>query len=65
MTPPISSDAQIWQIAAYVRSLSGNVPQDAAPGRDDDLAAHAAENRLEKLAPVNGGSSPPATVMPQ
>lgn len=58
-------DAQIWQIAAYVRSLSGNVPRDAAPGRNDDLAAHSGENRLDTLKPVNGGSTPPAAAMPQ
>lgn len=58
-------DNQIWQIAAYVRSLSGNVPSDAAPGRNDDLAAHPAENRIGKQAPVSGGSTPPAAAMPQ
>ena len=26
---------QIWQLVAYVRSLSGLAPQDAAPNRDD------------------------------
>ena len=38
-------DDQIWQIAAYVRSMSGNVPKDAAPGRDDDMHPRPAENR--------------------
>lgn len=28
---------QIWQIAAYVRSMSGLVRKDAAPGRNDDM----------------------------
>jgi cytochrome c oxidase cbb3-type subunit 3 len=56
---------QIWQIAAYVRSLSGNVSQDAAPGRSDDMHPHPAENRLPKLTPVNGGSVPPASSPPQ
>ena len=58
-------DNQTWQIAAYVRSLSGNASQSAAPGRDDDLNAHPAENRLPKLEPVNGGSTPPSAAMPQ
>lgn len=58
-------DNQIWQIAGYVRSLSGNVAQDAAPGRNDDLNAHPAENRTEKQAPVNGGTHPAATEMLQ
>jgi cytochrome c oxidase cbb3-type subunit 3 len=30
-------DYQVWQLAAYVRSLSGNVSSDAIPGRDDDM----------------------------
>lgn len=58
-------DNQIWQIAGYVRSLSGNAAQDAAPGRNDDLAAKPAENRTEKQEPVNGGSTPPSAAMPQ
>ena len=58
-------DNQIWQIAAFVRSLSGNVPKDAAPGRNDDLNAHPAENRLPTLKPVAGGSTPPSAAMPQ
>jgi cytochrome c oxidase cbb3-type subunit 3 len=37
---------QIWQIAAFVRSLGGNVPSDAAPSRNDSMNAHPAENRL-------------------
>jgi cytochrome c oxidase cbb3-type subunit 3 len=30
-------DDQIWQLVAYVRSLSGLVPPDAAPGRSDHM----------------------------
>lgn len=58
-------DNQIWQIAAYVRSLSGNVAKDAAPGRNDDLNAHPAENRLPEIKPVSGGTTPPPAAMPQ
>jgi cytochrome c oxidase cbb3-type subunit 3 len=58
-------DRQIWQLAAYVRSLSGNVPKDAAPSRNDDLNPHPAENRLETLPPVAGGTIPPASTAPQ
>src|SRR5215216_4071307 len=28
---------QVWQLAAYVRSMSGQARQDAAPGRDDHM----------------------------
>ena len=34
---------------AYVRSMSGNVPKDAAPGRDDDMQPRPAENRTPDL----------------
>lgn len=30
-------DDSIWQLVAYVQSLSGNVRKDAAPGREDDM----------------------------
>ncbi len=32
-------DQQVWQIVAYVRSLSGRVRSDAAPGRRDSMSA--------------------------
>jgi cytochrome c oxidase cbb3-type subunit 3 len=31
-------DHQIWQIVAYVRSLSGLLPKDIAPGRSDQMS---------------------------
>ena len=48
------------------RELMGATnPKDAAPGRNDDLNAHPAENRLTRMKPQNGGSTPPSAVMPQ
>ena len=44
-------DYQIWVLAAYVRSLSGNVPKDAAPGRNDDMQVKEPENSKEKEKP--------------
>ena len=32
------SDGQMWEIAAYVRSLSGHAPKDAAPVRSDHMS---------------------------
>jgi len=32
-------DAQVWQIVAYVRSMSGQVPSPMRSGRDDDMQA--------------------------
>jgi cytochrome c oxidase cbb3-type subunit 3 len=42
---------QIWQLVAYVQSLSVRVPRDAQPGRSDDLSARPPELRLERLEP--------------
>jgi cytochrome c oxidase cbb3-type subunit 3 len=33
------TEEQMWQIAAYVRSLSGHVPKDVPSSRADDLAS--------------------------
>ena len=44
-------DYQIWQISAYVRSLSGLTPKSAAPGRDDDMQSKEPENSKEKETP--------------
>jgi cytochrome c oxidase cbb3-type subunit 3 len=49
------TDDQIWQIVAYVQSMSGQAPKDAAPNRDDDLAATPPESRAERLTPVMTG----------
>jgi cytochrome c oxidase cbb3-type subunit 3 len=38
-------DFEVWQLVAFVRSMSGLVPSDAATGRDDAAAAKQAENR--------------------
>jgi cytochrome c oxidase cbb3-type subunit III len=53
-------DDQIWQIAAFVRSMGRYVPKDAAPGRGDTLHARPAENRRPAAAPVPGGGVPPS-----
>jgi cytochrome c oxidase cbb3-type subunit 3 len=36
-------DAQVWQLVAYVQSMSGQTPIDAASGRSDHMQAHAPE----------------------
>ena len=58
-------DDQIWELAAYVRSMSGLEPKAAAPGRNDDMHPHPAENRMPPPSPVPGGSPPPAAEQPQ
>ena len=58
-------DDQIWELAAYVHSMSGLEPKAAAPGRNDDLHPHPAENRMPPPSPVPGGSPPAAAEQPQ
>ena len=42
---------QVWQLVAYVRSLSGNVPKDAAGGRQDNMQVRKQEQSLPDLEP--------------
>jgi cytochrome c oxidase cbb3-type subunit III len=58
-------DDQIWELAAYVRSMSGSLSKDVAPGRNDDMHPRPAENRAPSYPPVPGGSVPPSADMPQ
>jgi cytochrome c oxidase cbb3-type subunit III len=44
---------QIWQLVAYVRSLSGQVREDVAPTRPDDLAASKPNSRRKKEEPTH------------
>jgi cytochrome c oxidase cbb3-type subunit 3 len=46
-------DAQVWQIAAYVRSLSGNVPKSAAPSRGETISATPPLTRMPEQPPNN------------
>ena len=46
---------QIWQLVAYVQTLSMQVPRDAAPGRSDDLNAIKPELRLGHKPPRHTG----------
>lgn len=48
-------DQQVWQIVAYVQSMSGNVRKDAAPSRDDDMQAAKPELRREPRPPIQTG----------
>ena len=43
------TDSQAWQIAAYVRSMSGQVPMTVRPGRNDDIQAKPAEPLQDQL----------------
>jgi cytochrome c oxidase cbb3-type subunit 3 len=43
---------QAWQIAAYVRSMSGLLPKDVAPARNDQLYVKPAEEAMPKQTPT-------------
>ena len=50
-------DYQVWQLVAYVRSLSGNVSSNAAPGRNDDMQIKKPENSKDK-EPMKNSAEP-------
>lgn len=49
------TDQQIWQLAAYVRSMGRYVSKDVAPSRDDAMMSGPAESRRPRSAPQQGG----------
>ena len=46
---------QVWQIVSYIDALAGQVPQDAAPSRNDDMSVTKPENRIEYATPHQTG----------
>jgi cytochrome c oxidase cbb3-type subunit 3 len=58
-------DHQVWQLAAYVRSISGLVRPDAAPGRNDDMQANPPEHSVDTPKPPQQTTRPPAGEMPR
>jgi cytochrome c oxidase cbb3-type subunit 3 len=42
---------QIWQLTAYVRSMAGLAPQDAAPNRDDAFLTRTPETFMDAQKP--------------
>ncbi|HWQ36666.1 MAG TPA: cytochrome c [Blastocatellia bacterium] len=46
------TNQQVWQLVAYVRSLSGQLPKDVSPGRPDDMSVKAPEQSKQKEYPV-------------
>ena len=46
-------DFQVWQLVAYVRSLSGLVDRQAAPGRSDHMQTTPAPNSVQSGHPKN------------
>jgi cytochrome c oxidase cbb3-type subunit 3 len=44
-------DFQVWEIVAYVRSMSGQLKTDVAPGRDDHMYGPKPPENSKKLTP--------------
>jgi cytochrome c oxidase cbb3-type subunit III len=51
---------QIWQIVAYVRSMSGLLRKDVATGRNDDMQVRSQEQAADKAKPVQSAVPPSA-----
>ena len=49
---------QVWELVAYVRSLSGQLPSDIAPSRSDEMAVAKAEQARQKEHPADEGQQP-------
>jgi cytochrome c oxidase cbb3-type subunit III len=43
------TEGQTWQLVAYVRSMSGLLDKDVAPGRDDGMQVRSQEQGMEKV----------------
>jgi cytochrome c oxidase cbb3-type subunit 3 len=42
---------QLWQLAAYVRSLSGQLRKDVSPSRDDNMSSKPSEQQTPPQQP--------------
>ena len=51
-------DNQVWQLAAYVRSMSGQLRKDVAPTRNDDMNARRSEQRTKRETPKQSTPGP-------
>jgi cytochrome c oxidase cbb3-type subunit 3 len=49
---------QVWELVAYVRSMSGQLPSDIAPSRSDEMAVAKAEQARKKEHPADEDQQP-------
>ena len=55
-------DDQVWQLVAYVRSMSGQLRKDVAPSRSDELIRRARRERaIEKAEPRSAAPRAPSS----
>jgi cytochrome c oxidase cbb3-type subunit 3 len=50
---------QVWQLVTYVRSLSGQLPKDVAPGRADHMMMKPSEQSMPRETPQASSPQPP------
>ena len=60
---PRIATSQVWQLAAYVRSMSGLLRKDVAPARADAMQARAQEQATTEQRPVES-TTPPQSERP-
>jgi cytochrome c oxidase cbb3-type subunit 3 len=53
------SAQQVWQLVAYVRSLSGQLRKDVEPSRSDHLFTRKSESSGSRMTPVPSSPPPP------
>ena len=51
-------DYQVWELVAYVRSMSGQLPSDVAPSRSDQMPVAKAEQARQKEHPSDENPQP-------
>lgn len=51
-------DYQVWELVAYVRSMSGQLPSDVAPSRSDTMPVAKAEQARQKEHPSDENQQP-------
>lgn len=56
---------QVWELAAYVRSMSGLLPSDVAPSRSDEMQVRKAEQAEPKTQPEDESQQPVVKGPPQ
>jgi len=51
-------EKQAWQLVAYIRSMSGHLPPDVAPGRSDHISGKRAEQSTPRERPTDITGAP-------
>lgn len=54
------TEQQLWQLAAYVKAMAGEVPKDAPPSRGDEMASTEPLTLKEEDATARGAAVGPA-----